>query len=125
MKIIIIMFFMFLSSCGTIGVDTDNKVNEIGSYEITVDEKHPLVKFENGIKKTVEFAFEGMDPEVELLGGYNTITVSFSEDTRKLIDESKTLSDSLEDSSNTLLKTLGSMYNFKGTLIVDDIEFKE
>ena len=125
MKIIIIMFFMFLSSCGTIDVDTDNKVNEIGSYEITVDEKHPLVKFENGIKKTVEFAFEGMDPEVELLGGDNTITVSFSEDTRKLIDESKTLSDSLEDSSNTLLKTLRSMYNFKGTLIVDDIEFKE
>ena len=125
MRIIIIILSMLMSGCGIIGAGTEIEINDISSYEITVEEDHPLVKFEHGIKKTVEFAFEGMDPDVELLAEDNTIMVNFPEATSKLVEESEALSDTLEDNSKILMKTLGSMYNFNGTLTVGGIEFTE
>lgn len=125
MKALVLLMVLLTSACGSEMPAMELPQPKSEATEVIVDEKAPLTKFENGITKTVDFAFEGMDPLIELIPEENKIIVSFPNETKELIDSSEVLAEMIEENAKVLYKALGQMYSFDGTLTVDKLTISE
>ena len=123
MKLLLMFSMLFISACDTNLSPDDLIQSEVPTYQI--DENAPLIKFENGITKTVEFAFEGMEPQIELIPEENKIVVGFTDEIKELINSSDDLAETIEESAEVLYGSLGQIYLFDGTLIVDQWTISE
>ena len=123
MKLLLMFSMLFISACDTNLSPVDSIQSEVPTYQI--DENAPLIKFENGITKTVEFAFEGMEPQIELIPEENKIVVGFTDEIKELINSSDDLAETIEESAEVLYGSLGQIYLFDGTLIVDQWTISE
>ena len=125
MKLLILLITLLTSACGTGLSRIEMPQQEPEIIEVAIEESAPLIKFENGITKTVEFAFEGMEPQIELIPKENKIVVNFSDEIKELINSSDDLAETIEESAEVLYESLGQIYLFDGILIVDQLTIVE